>query len=484
MISRYRMNTIQRVTKNVSVLLISQILNYVLGFFTLMFTARYLGVDGFGTLSFALAFTGIMSVCMDMGLNTLTIREVARDKSLIKEYIANTTLMKLILTFFTFFIIFLIINILGYNHQNIQVLYFITVYTALSTFSQLFYAVFQANEKMEYCSLGSILTSFLLFLGILVVIYNNFNITQLSAMYTIVGACILTYSFIIFSWKFYLPKMKFNKEKWKSLLKESWPFAITGISINLYLGIDTILLSLMQGPEAVGLYNASYKLILVLLFIPGVFNDAVFPLMSQYYISSKEDLKTIFEKLFKIMMLIAIPIGVGTVIIANNIIILIYGENFIGAVIALQILIWSTVLIFARSPFERLLESSDRQQVVSKIFMIGVFFNVILNLIVIPHYSYIGAGVITVLTDTLVLGLLLFVTRKMEIFVLKKTQTSLLKIIFVSVIMGIIINYLLSLNLFLLIGLGTIIYILGLILLKIFDDDEILMMKSIFKRRN
>lgn len=478
------MNTIQRVTKNVSVLFISQILNYVLGFFTLMFTARYLGVDGFGTLSFALAFTGIMSVCMDMGLNTLTIREVARDKSLMKEYIANTTLIKLILTFFTFFIIFLIINILGYNQQTIQVIYFITAYTALSAFSQLFYAVFQANEEMEYKSLGSILTSFLLFLGVLVVIYNNFNITQLSAMYTIVGACILTYTFIIFSWKFYLPKLKFNKEKWKSLLKESWPFAITGISINLYLWIDTIILSLMQGPEAVGLYNASYKLILVLLFIPGVFNDAIFPIMSQYYISSKEDLKTTFEKLFKIMMLIAIPMGVGTVIIANKVIILIYGENFIGAVIALQILIWSTVLIFARSPFERLLESSDRQRVVSKIFMIGVFFNVILNLIVIPHYSYIGAGIITVLTDTLVLGLLLFVTRKLEIFDLKKTQISLLKIIFVSVVMGIIINYLLNLNLFLLISLGTIIYIMGLILLKIFDDDEILMMKSIFKRRN
>ena len=143
-----------------------------------------------------------------------------------------------------------------------------------------------------------------------------------------------------------------------NLILEAWPFAITGISINLYLWIDTIILSLIKGPDAVGLYNASYRFISVLLFIPIVFNNVVFPLMSQYHISSKVSLKFTFEKLFKIMVLIAVPIGVGTVFIANKIIILIYGDQFMGAVISLQILIWSTVLIFTRSPLERLLESS------------------------------------------------------------------------------------------------------------------------------
>ena len=476
------MNTIQRLTKNVSVLFISQILSYVLGFFTLMYTARYLGVDGFGTLSFALAFTGIMSVCIDMGLNTLTIREVARNKSLMKEYIANITLMKMILASITFFIIYLIVNISGYDQQTIQVFYFIAVYTVLSAFSQIFYSVFQANEKMEYKSVGIILNAALLLIGVLVVIYSRSNISQLSLMYAMVGSCTLAYSLIIFSWKFSMPKLKFDQKSWKSLLKNSWPFAITGISINLYLWIDTILLSLIQGPTAVGLYTASYNLILVLLFIPGVFNDAVFPLMSQYYISSKEGFKTAFEKLFKIMMLVAIPLGVGTIILADQIILVIYGENYTGAVIALQILIWSTVLIYARSPFERLLETSDKQLVVSKIFIIGVLFNVILNIILIPHYSYIGAGVVTVLTDILVLSILVYITRESRIFF--TTRKSLLKIIIASLVMGIIIYKLSNMNLFLLIGLGTIIYIMGLLLLRIFDDTEILIIKSIFKRRD
>ena len=81
------MNTIQRIAKNTGVLLVSQIASYILGFFFVMYTARYLGAAGFGILSFALAFTGIFGVFADLGLRQLTVREVARDKTLASKYL-------------------------------------------------------------------------------------------------------------------------------------------------------------------------------------------------------------------------------------------------------------------------------------------------------------------------------------------------------------------------------------------------------------
>jgi len=42
------MNTVQRIAKNAGVLLFAQIASYILGFFFLMYTARYLGAEGFG----------------------------------------------------------------------------------------------------------------------------------------------------------------------------------------------------------------------------------------------------------------------------------------------------------------------------------------------------------------------------------------------------------------------------------------------------
>ena len=476
------MNTIQKIIKNVGLLFLSLILSYVFDFFTLIYSARYLGVVGFGILSSALALTSIFSVFMDLGLSTLTIRDVSRNKSILNQYVGNIATIKIILSLITLSIIFIIVNFSNYNHQTISVIYFIAIYAGFNTFSLLFLAVFQANQKMEYQSFGTILSSILLLSGVLLAIYSKFNIIQFSIIYTIVGALTLSYTIIVYKLKLSLPKIKFDFNIWKTLIKESWPFAITGVSINIYTWIDTIILALIQGQYAVGLYNASYKLVLVFLFIPVVFNTAIFPLMSRYYISSKSNLNISFEKLFKIMMIIAIPLAVGTVIIANKVILFIYGEQFIGAVISMQILIWSMVLIFARSPFERFLDSSNRQLTVTKIFIIGVVFNVILNIIVIPKYSYIGAGIVTVLTDILVFILLMITVKDLGLLISKNIKQSLIKIVLSSLIMGLVVYSLLGLNLFLLIGIGCLVYIFILLTFKIVDKDEIIMIESIFRK--
>lgn len=477
------MNTIQRITKNVSVLFISQMFSYILGFFTTMYSARYLGVEGYGTLALAMAFAGIFTVLMDLGLNTLIIREIARNKSLTQNYAANVILIKILLSIITFFLILLITNTLGYNQETLYTIYCITLYTIFSTFSLLFYSIFQAHEKMEYKSLGVILSSILVLSGVLLAIHYEVNIIQFALIYSVVGVLILAYTIFIFTWKFSFPKIHFNKDLWVNLIKEAWPFGVTGISLSIYAWIDTIILSSIQGQGAVGLYNASYNLMVVLLFIPIVFNNALFPLMSQYYLSSKKSLNITFEKLLKVMLIIALPLGVGTLLIADQIIFLIYGNEFNGSIIALQILIWSTVLTFIRSPFERLLESSNRQLTVTKIFIISTIFNICFNLIVIKSYSYVGAAIVNVMTDLLVLSIIMITVKKIKIITLPADmKISIIKISLASITMGIILYPFKTLNLFLVIIGGVMIYITALILLKVFNKEEKLMIKSILSK--
>ena len=449
----------------------------------MMYSVRYLGVEGFGILSLALAFTSIFSIFMDMGLSTLATREIARDKSLLKDYVSNIFIIKIALIILTIILIIMIVNLIGYNQQTKIVIYIITLYTIFSVFSQFFYAIFQAYEKMEYQAVGTLISIFLLLMGILIAIYFNADVISFSFAYVISGASLLGFGLFIFFKKFSFPKIEFNMSEWLNLINESWPFAITNISTSIYLWIDTILLSLIQGEEAVGLYNASYKLVLVLIFIPVIFNYALFPIMSQYYVTSKESLNITFEKLFKTMLFFAIPIGFGTVLVANKVILLIYGLEFTGATIALQILIWSIVLNFARSPFNRLLESSNKQLVVTKIFVSGTIFNVILNLILIPAYGYIGAGIVTVLTDLLIFGLLIVVMKGLGFIISKNTLISILKITVASIIMFLVLCPLLNINLFVLIGLGIIVYLLVVVVLRTFEENEIRMIKSIFQKK-
>ena len=111
----------------------------------MMYTARYLGAEGYGILSFALAFTGIFAVFSDFGLNQLTVREVSRNRSASQKYLENITLMKLILTGVTLVLIVSVVNCLGYSEETIHVVYLISLSLFLNAFTQTFPSVFSST---------------------------------------------------------------------------------------------------------------------------------------------------------------------------------------------------------------------------------------------------------------------------------------------------------------------------------------------------
>jgi len=76
------MNTIQTIAKNTGALAISNVITSILGFFLLIYLARYLGEVGFGKYSFALSFTTLFAIFANLGINNYIIREIARNKNL------------------------------------------------------------------------------------------------------------------------------------------------------------------------------------------------------------------------------------------------------------------------------------------------------------------------------------------------------------------------------------------------------------------
>ncbi|HEC88429.1 MAG TPA: flippase [Thermoplasmata archaeon] len=476
------MNTIQRIVKNTLVLFLSKVISYLLSFLFIMYTARYLGAEGFGILSFAIAFTGIFAVFTDLGLNTLTVREVARDKSLATKYLGNIAIMKLVLVVVTFGLIALSINFLGYPKQTIKVVYLIALSVIFTSFSQMFYSIFQAYEKMEYQSMGQILSSVLILSGALFAINKNFSVVGFASIYLLVSAVVLSYSFTVCVWKFVLPKIEVDWSFWKPTIKEALPFGLTGIFVMIYYWIDSVMLSLMKGNEVVGWYNAAYRLIIIPLFIPSILNIVIFPVMSRFYISSKDAFRFTSERYFKYMAIAGFPIGVGTTLLADRIILLIFGVGYMNSIIALQILIWSSVFIFLSGAFARLLETSNRQITITKITAINASANVILNLILIPKFSYIGASITTVITEFSALMLGIIACSKIGYKISKKDLLGLSKVIIASLLMGIFIIYLKDLNLLFLILLAAVFYFTVLYVLKEFEEEDIKVFQNIISR--
>ncbi len=393
------MNTVQRIAKNTGVLLASQVVSYIIGFFFIMYTARYLGAEGFGVLSFALAFTMIFGVFADLGLSTLAVREVARNKTLAGKYLGNIAVMKVILVIVTFGLIALFINLLGYPEQTIKVVYLVALFIIFSAFSEMFYSIFRAYEKMEYQSVGQILSSALMLSGALFAISQSFSVVGFASIYFLVSVVVLVYAFAVCAWKFVLPKIEVDWSFWKQSIKEAWPMGGMAICIMIYFRIDVVMLSLMMDDTAVGLYSAAYRLSETSTIIPSMFVASVFPVLSKYHTDSMSSFVSVYSKSVKYMLYLALPMALIVTLLAQPIIQLIFGSEFSGSVIALQILIWASAIMYVTMVLGSAIITANRQMVSFKLTIVAVLLNIILNYIVIPTYSYIGASATTVATE-------------------------------------------------------------------------------------
>jgi O-antigen/teichoic acid export membrane protein len=474
------MSIARRIAKNTTLMLIAQIVTYILGFFITIYTVRYLGVVNFGILSLALSITGISVIFTDLGLGTLIVREIARDKSVTDKYITNIVLMKVLLTISTLALTVLTVTILGYSPIIKNVIYIITFSIMVSTFTTFLSAIFQANENMIHLSINNILISVLMFTGTFVGIYYKLGLYYFAVIYLISNTVAFIYIFIIFLRTFSIPKFEIDLDFWKPTLKEAWPFGITGLSGMLYTYIDSIMLSIFQGTEAVGFYSVAYRIMLIMLFIPNAVNLAIFPVMSKFYTTSKDSLKLVHERYFKYMIMLGIPIGAGITILANKIIILIFGQGFTQSILVLQILIWTIVLTFAGASFVQILVSTNKQIIITKISGICVIFNIAINFILIPKYSYIGASIATLLTEILLVGYIIYASYQLGYGINSKVVINdLSKVLIATFIMSAFIWYFNGLNLSILVIAGIFIYFLTFYMIRGIDDDDIYLVKKI-----
>ena len=252
---------------------------------------------------------------------------------------------------------------------------------------------------MKYQSVGIVLNSVLFLCGVAISIKLSLDVVTFAAIYFFVGAIVLVYSWAIFRRKCGRAKLEIDPMFWRPTITIALPFALTSIFTTIFFWIDSVLLSVFKGVEVVGWYSAAYRLMVVLLILPTVINSAVLPAMSRFFVDAKNSLLLMRDTYFRYMVVIGVPIGVVITFFGHDIILLVFGTGYVNSVLALQILVWASVFIFLGSPFTNFLVSADKQITLTKVALICLVENVVLNLILIPPFGLIAASLVTVLTE-------------------------------------------------------------------------------------
>lgn len=472
------MSKINEIFKNTSWLLISQIITSIFGFVWIVLLARYLGVSDFGIMNFAISFTSIMSIFIDLGINTYITRDLSRSPELSQKYIGNAIPLKIFLSILSFIATLVILLIMDYNLLSIQVVLLFAIQTIFLSMGWLFNGVFQAFSKMKYQAIGIIINSSLILSGTLLLTYFNLGLIAVALSYMVGSIITLIYLYNNIKNKIVIPKIQIDLDFWKKSIKQAIPFGITGIFTTIYFMIDTVMISFMVGNTAVGIYSSAYKIITVFTTIYTVYTYVVFPLMSKLYKDSEDLLKISYEKSIKYLIMIMLPFAIGITIYSQDIITLIYGKSYIFAGDVLKILIWNVLFIMINGASTSLLNSSNSEVAVTKINGLACLVNVVLNLFLIYYLSYIGASIATIITGVIIFILMTYIILKNKYKPDKSLIYGIVKICVSGLILSIIL-LILNLSLWIALPVAIIIYLIGIYLTKSLDSTDKAVIKEI-----
>ncbi|PIS04637.1 MAG: hypothetical protein COT81_05435 [Candidatus Buchananbacteria bacterium CG10_big_fil_rev_8_21_14_0_10_42_9] len=459
------MNSVNtKIARNSFIQIIGKAVSIAISLATIGIITRYLGQTGFGQYAIILAFLQIFGILADFGLQMTTVQLISDPNYSEEKILGNILGLRLVSAIIFLGLAPAVALFFPYAAEvkiGITLASLAFVATALIT---ILTGVFQKHLSMTKVVMAEIISRLIFLIGLVYVVSQDFSLLG------VIGALILsalTQFLLLFrsASKIIPIKWQFDTQIWRTIIKKTWPIAVT-IALNLiYFKADTIILSLFRDTAEVGLYAAPYKVLEVLINIAYLYLGLILPLMVLHWSQKNlDEIKKILQTGFDVLTMFSLPLIGGVLVLGGRIMTLVAGENFTGSGNILKVLIVATVAIFYAGLFGYMVVAADKQRQMIKYYIINAIGSLVLYFIFIPLYGYWAAAIITILSEAFILVTAYLISYKATKFLpnLKNSYKPLLA----ALIMSGVIYYLNSLNIFILVLLGAIIYFGVLLLTK------------------
>jgi len=362
--------------------------------------ARYLGVQQYGLFNYALAFVTLFTPVLTLGLDEIVVRHVVRESSNKEEILGTTFWLKLLGGIASVLLAVGITIFLGEREflkiSLVAILAIAGIFRAADTIELWFQSQVQSKYAVIAKNIAFLLNTLIKVALILTkapllafawVTLAEFamNAVGLAIVYQYKG-----FSFLSWRWNFQVAK---------TLLKESLPLIFSGFAIMIFMKIDQIMLGQMIGDKEVGIYSAAVRLSEIWYFIPGAIVPSVAP---SIYAAKDQSDKVYYQRLgqlFRLLTCIAVAIAVPMTFLSDKIVMVLFGNGYAGAGAILAVHIWTSIFVFlgfASSPWF-IAEGLNHVTLGKTVF--GAILNIILNFLLIPQYSGLGAAIATIISQ-------------------------------------------------------------------------------------
>ena len=375
------------------------------GFFTSVYVARIISVDGVGMLGIANAIIAYGTLLSSPGFHIFGIREHSKDESLNQEIFYKITALRFIFSFIFSFLLF--VSIIFFKiEEPLNTICLISAATIIP-FTMQFEWFFQVKNKIKIINYGKIIFVLSQFLSIIFFVKFKSDIIIVSLILFLSNVILFIYQVIFIPEQ--IVKSNSSNYKFSKIIFSSLPIGFSSTLLTILQNLPFLILGIFATFHETGIYSTAYRIILTLLVVDRFLFLVVFPSVSKSF-SEKNEL--IFEKLQSIMNLIFVYFVIIFLIIlifGKTIIQLIWGVEFIDTYNTLLILTIFLLSTIYNSLLSGILVSHKLEKYYSKVVLIYSMITTILVYYFINYFNSIGAAIAISFGETIMT--LLFIKK-------------------------------------------------------------------------
>lgn len=380
-------------------LLSDRIIRLTLGFYVSLQVTNYLGKDQYGLMSGAMAFAVLFAPLTNLGIDSLIVRELVKTPERRNELLGTGLVIKLIGSAFAL----LVGSAASYFYFDANTLKAFISFWQLLTFFVLSFDVidllYQSVVKSKYTVYAK--NSALLITSATRLIFLSLKAPLLWFVYAQFGEYVIALLiglFILLKQGISPLHWSFNKSVAKTILKESWMLALSGFVILIYMRIDQVMVSKLVGDGETGIYTAAVRISELWYFIPLAITSSTLPnIIKARELGGDLYLKK-FQRLFDLLIWLSIIVGIGTQLLGQWAIELIYKPEYHPAGSILILHIWAGIFVSFGSASVHYYIVNGKSHLNFWRTLAGAASNVILNFFFIPSMGGIGAALATVIS--------------------------------------------------------------------------------------
>ena len=371
----------------------------VVSLFVGIYVARYLGPERFGLLSYTLSFVFLFSSLASFGLDDILVRELVQNPEKRKDLLGSVFWLKVCGALVMGTAIALVLK---YKVEDQQTYWMI----ALITFGFLFQATnvvdfyFQSQVQSKFAVRAQVIQLILTSLFKIYLVLAKAELVWFAFALMLDQAVVAVLFLLVYHWQIeWFPFFSFRWIQAKKLMRDAWPLIFAGMVVSVYMKIDQVMLKEMLDTKAVGLYAAAVKLCEAWYFVPGVVAASLFPAIIEARKKSETLYNERVQKLYDLMVWTSVAVALPTSLVADWVILILYGANFQEAADILRIYIWAGVFVTLGIASSKWLVAENLQRYLFYRTALGALLNVGCNFWLIPIYGIKGAAFATLVAQ-------------------------------------------------------------------------------------